>query len=192
MNMIVDGLPYYVKIKGKRYKINVDYRCMLKFEKIMWDRNIEDSEKILQSLKNFYPAFFEIINSNKETIEEAIEKLIWFYKRGKEQENHKETKSNNNEKRPVYSYDADSEYIFSAFWHDYKVDLTKDKIHWWKFKAFELGLNDTNTYEKIKSYRSYEGKDKDMKELKKYWQLPLPKDITDEADEIAKKLMQKG
>lgn len=192
MNMIVDGLPYYVKIKGKKYKINVDYRCMLKFEKIMWDRNIEDSEKILQSLKNFYPAFFEIINSDKETIEEAVEKLIWFYKRGKEQENHKETKSNNNEKRPVYSYDADNEYIFSAFWHDYKVDLTKDKIHWWKFKAFELGLNDTNMFEKIKSYRSYKGKDKDMKELKKYWQLPLPKDITDEADEIAKKLMQKG
>lgn len=192
MNMIVDGLPYYVKIKGKKYEINVDYRCMLKFEKIMWDRNIEDSEKILQSLKNFYPAFFEIINSDKETIEEAVEKLIWFYKRGKEQENHKETKSNNNEKRPVYSYDADNEYIFSAFWHDYKVDLTKDKIHWWKFKAFELGLNDGNMFEKIKSYRSYKGKDKDMKELKKYWQLPLPKDITDEADEIAKKLMQKG
>lgn len=193
MNMIVDGLPYYVKIKGKKYKINVDYRVMLKFEMIMQDRNIEDTEKIIQSLKKFYPAFFEIINGGKETIEEAIEKMLWFYKRGKNQENHKQKKGRDGSiNRPIYSYELDNEYIFSAFWHDYKIDLTKDKIHWWKFKAFELGLNDSNTFEKIKGYRSYKGKDKDMKDLKKYWQLPLPKNITNEADKIAEKLMKKG
>lgn len=192
MNMIMDRLPYYVYIKGKRYKINTDYRNMLKFEMIMQDMGIKDSEKLLKSLRLFYPAFFEIIEQGKEVIDEAITQLIWFYKCGKDQENHKQKKGNGKSKRPIYSYDLDSQYIFSAFWHDYKVDLTKDKIHWWKFKAFELGLNDTNMYEKIKSYRSYEGKDKDMKELKKYWQLPLPKNVTDEADEIAKKLMQKG
>lgn len=192
MNMIMDRLPYYVYIKGKRYKINTDYRNMLKFEMIMQDTSIKDSEKLLKSLRLFYPAFFEIIEQGKEVIDEAINQLIWFYKCGKDQENHKQKKGSSGNKRPIYSYDLDDKYIFSAFWHDYKVDLTKDKIHWWKFKAFELGLNDGNMYEKIKSYRSYEGKDKEMKELKKYWQLPLPKNVTDEADEIAKKLMQKG
>lgn len=192
MSMIVDGLPYYVKIKGKKYKINVDYRVMLRFEKNMQEKGIEDSEKIIKSLMLFYPAFFEIIDQGKEAIEEAINQLLWFYKCGKDQENHKQKKGKSDSKRPIYSYELDDQYIFSAFWHDYKVDLTKDKIHWWKFKAFELGLNDTNTYEKIKNYRSYNGKDKEMKELKKYWQLPLPKNVTEEADEIAKKLMQKG
>ena len=192
MSMIIDRLPYYVYIKGKRYKINVDYRIMLKFEMIMQDTSIEDSDKILKSLRLFYPAFFEIINGGKSVISEAISQLIIFYKCGRNQENHKQKKSSNGSSRPVYSYELDDQYIFSAFWQCYKVDLTKDKIHWWKFKAMELGLKDDTQYEKIKSYRSYEGKDKDMKDLKKYWQLPLPKNITSEADEIAEKLMKKG
>lgn len=193
MSMIIDRLPYYVEIKGKRYKIDVDYRIMLKFEMIMQDTSIEDSEKILKSLRLFYPAFFEILNGGKEVIDEAIERMLWFYKCGREQENHKQKKKGSKgSSRPIYSYELDDQYIFSAFWHDYRIDLTKDKIHWWKFKAFELGLSDTTQYEKIKSYRSYEGKDKDMKDLKDYWQLPMPKSITEEADAIAEKLMKKG
>lgn len=192
MSMIIDRLPYYVKIKGKRYKINVDYRIMLKFEMIMQDTSIEDSEKMLKSLKLFYPAFFEIINGGKEIINEAINQLLWFYKCGRSQENHGTSKKGSQSKRPIYSYELDDQYIFSAFWQCYKVDLTKDEIHWWKFKAFELGLTDDTQYEKIKSYRSYEGKDKDRNELKKYWQLPIPKIKTQETDAIAEQLMKKG
>ena len=88
MSMIIDRLPYYVYINRKKYKINVDYRVMLKFEIIMQDRSIEDSEKIATSLQLFYPAFFEIINGGKKVIEEAIEQMIWFYRCGREQENH--------------------------------------------------------------------------------------------------------
>lgn len=192
MSMIINKLPYYVYIKGKRYKINIDYRVMLKFEMIMQDMSIEDSEKLLKSLKLFYPAFFEIIKGGKTVINEAINQLLWFYKCGRSQENHKEKTGSNTNNRPIYSYELDDQYIFSAFWQCYGVDLTKDKIHWWKFKAFELGLKDDTQYEKIKSYRSYEGKDKEMKDLKKYWQLPLPKTIVQEADAIAEKLMKKG
>jgi len=191
MSMIIDKLPYYVEIKGKRYKINVDYRVMLKFQMIMQDMSIEDSEKLLKSLKMFYPAFFEIIKS-KDEINEATQKLIWFYKCGRSQENHGKNKKSGKSKRPTFSYELDDQYIYSAFLQDYGVDLTKDRIHWWKFKAMELGLKDDTQYEKIKSYRSYDGKDKDMLDLKKYWQLPYDKKLIEEADAIAKQLMKKG
>ena len=194
MSMIIDKLPYYVVIQGKKYKINVDYRCILMFERIMQDTEIKDSEKIIQSLKVMYPSFFEILAGGREVINEAINCLVWFYKCGRDKENHKPKMKgkSSSQKRPIYSYELDDQYIYGAFLHDYGIDLTKDKLHWWKFRALELSLNEKNEYVKIKGYRSYNGKDQDMNNLKEYWQLPLPKNVIDEADKIAEQLMKKG
>ena len=52
MNLIIDKLPYYVYINNEKYKVNVDFRIMLKFEKVIQDRKLEDNEKIFHCLKN--------------------------------------------------------------------------------------------------------------------------------------------
>ena len=65
MNMIMDRLPYYVYIKGKRYKINTDYRNMLKFEMIMQDTSIEDKEQHWNEMVvNLFQAFDENMEKN--------------------------------------------------------------------------------------------------------------------------------
>ena len=48
-------------------------------------------------------------------------------------------------------------------------------MHWWKFKSLLKSLYKTR-FNEIQSYRSYSGDDKDMKELKKFWELPLDKE----------------
>ena len=48
----------------------------------------------------------------------------------------------------------------------FNIDLTKDKVHWWKFKAIMNSLPENTEFVKIIRYRSYSGKDKDMLELK--------------------------
>lgn len=92
-------LPYFVILQGKKYRINVDFRNMISFEKIVQDRSVNDSKKIEYLLRHFYPAFFYAENYLKmlqkpNLYKEACKKLIWFYKCGKE-DYHKTGKSNN-------------------------------------------------------------------------------------------------
>ena len=54
MNMF-NKLPYFVVLKNIKYKINVDFRKMISLEKKLEDKSIDDTEKIMYALRNFYP-----------------------------------------------------------------------------------------------------------------------------------------
>lgn len=187
MNLIIDRIPYFVYIENKKYKINVDFRNMLKFEKIIRDRKLKDYEKIFHSLKLFYPDFLKIISSNKNIQIKAIDKLIWFYKCGRDYE---EPKTGGGNSTNSYDIDYDAEYIYGAFMHDYKIDLAKEKLHWWKFKACFKSLNSENQFIKIIGYRNYKGDDKEIKKLKEFYSLPISKEEQEEIDELVKKLQK--
>lgn len=176
--IMFNKLPYFVILKGKKYKINVDFRNMISFENKVQDKSVSESEKIEYGLRHFYPAFFYVENyikllQNKQLYKEACEKLIWFYKCGRENY-HKTEGSGKASKKQIYSYKYDDEYIYGAFYEQYNVDLAYDKIHWWKFKALLKSLKDNTEFVKIKGYRAYDGKDENMQNLKEYWELPKP------------------
>ena len=63
--------------------------------------------------------------------------------------------------------------IFSAFWHDYKIDLNEiDYLHWFKFKALFEGLDDKNRFCEIMGYRAIDlNKIKDKEQKKRYRKL---------------------
>lgn len=171
-------LPYFAILQGKKYKINVDFRNMIFFENKLQDKSVSKSEKIEYGLRHFYPDFFYAENFKKLMLnpnlyKEACEKLIWFYKCGRD--NYHNTKGNKKGRnKQIYSYEFDDEYIYGAFYEQYGIDLTHDKVHWWKFKALLKSLKDSTEFVKIKGYRAYTGKDKNMIELRDYWELPLP------------------
>lgn len=177
MNMF-NKLPYFVILQRRKYKINVDFRNMISFEKIIEDKSVDDSKKIEYGLRHFYPFFYNLDNykqlmSNAELYKEACSKLIWFYKCGRENYHKIGGKSGNNNRKQIYSYEHDDEYIWGAFHELHNIDLTTEKVHWWKFKAILNSLPEATEFVKIKGYRAYEGKDKDMLELKQYWELPV-------------------
>lgn len=175
--IMFNKLPYFVILQGKKYKINVDFRNMISFENKVQDKSVSNSEKIKYGLRHFYPVFFYAENYNKliynpQLYKEACDKLIWFYKCGRD-DYHKVSGSGKINKQ-IYSYDYDDEYIYGAFYDQYGIDLSYDKVHWWKFKALLKSLKDDEEFVKIKGYRAYSGKDKNMLELKDYWELPKP------------------
>ena len=139
MNMFYK-LPYFVKIKNKKYAIKTDFRIFAEYEEEMQDRNEENRKKaIAKVLRRFYPAFLEIIKNN--LLEEAIDKFIWFYECGRK--NYHKVKSGKGTKREeIYSFNYDDEYIYSAFYEKYRIDLSKSYVHWWKFQALLKGLGD--------------------------------------------------
>ena len=170
MNMFYK-LPYYVKIKNKKYAIKTDFRIFAEYEEEMQDRNEENRKKaIAKVLSRFYPAFLEIVE--KDLLEEAVNQFMWFYECGRK--NYHKVKSGKGTKREeIYSFNYDDEYIYSAFYEKYSIDLSRNYVHWWKFQALLKGLGECE-FTKIKGYRAYTGKDKDMLEIKEYWTLPLP------------------
>ena len=184
-------LPYFVILQRKKYKINVDFRKIISFEKKIQDKSLDDAEKMAYCIRNFYPDFFYLKNyisllNNKELYEEACDKLIWFYKCGRE-DYHKKAGSSKLGNQ-IFDYDYDDEYIYGAFLEQYGIDLTQDIVHWWKFKALLKSLKEDAEFVKIKSYRAYFGDDKNMLELKKYWELPLPIEEQQRLDALYEKL----
>lgn len=175
--IMFDKLPYFVILQGRKYKINVDFRNMISFENKLQDKKVSKSGKIEYGLRHFYPIFLNINNyqqllTNPELYKEACNKLIWFYKCGRD-DYHKTKRDGKMQNKQIYSYEFDDEYIYGAFYEQYGIDLAYDKVHWWKFKSLLKSLKDDTEFVKIKGYRAYNGDDKNMNELKKYWELPL-------------------
>ena len=160
-------LPQFIEIKNEKFAINTDYRIFIEFEENMQGRN--NNSAVLKALVKFYPAFLEI--QKKGYMEEAVDKFIWFYFCGKELRELKTPKKTVKVSQ-IYSYKYDADLIWSAFWMYGRMDISKQYVHWWKFKAIWNSLPSECEFVKIKSYRAYTGEDKDILELKEYYKLP--------------------
>ena len=180
-------LPYYVYLQEKKYKINVDFRHIIQIENKIKDRSTDNTKKICWCLEHFYPFFYNkselILYSNPMLFKEAFDKFKWFYKCGREDYHRQGSEGHKNSSKDLLSYEYDDEYIYGAFWEKYRIDLSKDKVHWWKFKALLKSLYKTRINE-IQTYRSYNGNDKDMKEIKTFWELPLDKEEQERLDKL--------
>ena len=173
-NLILDKLPNFTP---NGFKIRTDFRESIKFELLMQDEKINETDKVKLAL-NLY--FYDIDIKNTEQLKKAINDMLWFYKCGKEEQEEKTSqKASGGYTKRIYSYEFDAEYIFSAFMEQYKIDLNKEHLHWWKFKSLFNSLNEEVLFSKIMSYRAIDLskiKDKDMKKyykkMKKLYVLP--------------------
>lgn len=182
-NILLDKLPTKVKIGGKFYNINSDFRVSILFELLMQDEDIEDELKITQALKLYFPKIPPL-----KYIEETINSIMWFYGCGNEKEELNKHIKNSTDLEQAYSFEHDNAYIYSAFLSQYKIDLsTVDNLHWWKFRALFEGLTEENMIVKIMNYRTMDLSKMDKserdfyKEKKEFFK--LPKKISKEDEE---------
>lgn len=192
--IMFERLPCFVFLENRKYKINVDFRKMISFEQIVQDKTKSKAEKIKKGIQLFYPAFYKDIDfyylqTDLELYKEACEKLIWFYKCGRKDYLSEKSTGKSIPSNKIFSYEYDDEYIYGAFYQEYNIDLSYQKVHWWKFKALLKSLKDDVVFEKIQGYRAYSGDDKNIKELKKYYELPLPESEQKRLDAIYESLV---
>ena len=174
MNLLLDNLDKILKTRIKE-DFNTNFKNSILFELLMQESNLSNEAKVYQALKIYYPDLNQIKDTNK-----AIENMLWFYKCGKEdkKEASQQTKKENNKR--IYSYEFDSDLIYSAFKSQYNIDLQDIKyLHWWKFKAMFDALKDDNKIVEIMGYRAVnlnKIKDKEMKKhykkMQKLYALP--------------------
>lgn len=192
MNILIDLVPQKVIIDEKEYEIRSDFRISILFEMLMQDEELTNEEKIIQALNLYYP----VIPENKI---EAIEKIKWFYRCGKDivKSNNVKGESVNNK---IYDYEFDDDYIYSAFLSQYGIDLQDiEYLHWWKFKAMFKSLKEDNLIVKIMEYRSIDLnsiKDKEQKarykKLQKLYEIPRSKEEVEKINAIEEALMGNG
>ena len=209
--MIRRELPVSVDIGSKTYKID-DFRTIMNVEGIIFGKEVTDDQKKFaeemmkevdieekDAIANakYYDALKLFYKDNvPDDLEEAMEKMLWFYSCGKEDE---QTKAKT--KKKVISFEYDFDYINAGFMQDYKIDLFEvDFLHWWKFMSLFSALHDDCKICEIIGYRGAELKNFDKEQRKRIREMQkiyaLPDDISKEEkkrqDEITQILLNGG
>lgn len=176
MNIILDRLP--TDYEG--LKIETNFRSFILFELLMQDTKVSEEDKVALAVNLFY-------EETPQDIKKAIDGILWFYCGGKIEEKQVKNQEKTSKKR-IYSYEHDSNLIYSAFKHDYNLDLNEIKyLHWWKFKALFECLNEENKICKYMEYRAVDlSKIKDKDEKKRYKKLKKACMLPDERSEEEK------
>lgn len=189
MNLLTNPAPTTVSIQGAEVPINWDFRASIRFEEMMAG-SLPDEEKIGKALEIYYPQV-------PAAIDQAVDRLLWFYAAGKDSEPGKGGSGNGG---PIYSFAHDDEYIYAAFLDQYGVDLQAvGSLHWWKFKAMFQGLKSDNRIVEIMGYRSMEISPQMPKEqkqfyrkMKKQFAIPLPQSEREKLSAIEDALLNGG
>lgn len=191
-NIILDVLPETVEIDGVEYQINSDFRISILFELLMQDDEVGKRQKLMSGLRLYYP----VVPQN---LTEAVDKMIWFYRCGREAEEDRPGKSGGGRAKQVYSFQYDDDYIYAAFLEQYGIDLQDvEDLHWWKFRALFKGLREDTEIVKIMGYRSIEITSKMSKEQSEFYKkmqsvhaLPIP-DAEKEANDLLTEALLHG
>lgn len=210
--MIRRELPVSVDIGSEKYEINADFRTIMNIEGIIFGKEVTEDQKnfakeMMKEIEinekdaitnaKYYDALKIFYKDNiPDDLEEAMEKMLWFYSCGKEDE---QTKAK--AKKKVISFEYDFDYINAGFMQDYKIDLFEvDFLHWWKFMSLFSALHDDCKICEIIGYRGAELKNFDKEQRKRIREMQkiyaLPDDISKEEkkrqDEITQILLNGG
>lgn len=143
MNLLLEtGLPQ--EIGG--IPISPDFRNMIRFELILQDERLSESEKLYHGLRQLWPAI-------PQDVEWACGQLLWFYGGGQKE------KGGNDAPPPraprAYDFDQDAQRIYAGFYAAYGIRLTTVRfLHWWEFLALLAGLPESTQMGQILYYRT--------------------------------------
>lgn len=198
-NIIFESLPYSVRIGEHEYKINTDYRIMAKYEQALLTGDRGDKAAMS---KVIITSLFQWLNNAlppADHIDEAIDKMWWFYRCGEPLESKINSTGTKHTKR-LYDYDIDGALIVSAFADTYGIDLISSDMHWWQFKAYFAGLGEDTRFVKIMSYRGmdlsqFKGKMRSFyAEMQKLYALPevhqTPMTLQERDEQFKKRMLR--
>jgi hypothetical protein len=188
----LDGLPEVVDVAGTMVKIETSFRTGIIFEEMLSDSELPDEDKLLTMLELYYPG----IIFDETTIREAIERIFWFYRCGAEPRPNAGAKGDG---KAVFSYEHDADYIYAGFMSAYRIDLAKETLHWWQFRALFRSLPEDTQIMKIIGYRSMKIPSKLSKEqkdhykrMKRIYALPERYEKTKAESDLTEILMKGG
>lgn len=153
MNLIYDRYPNTVMLNGKKREIVTDFKDWLRFVDLLKDEEYGPEAKF-ESILLFYLSPLPITEQAG-----AFKPLIDFFKMaeaemGNQQPEYEEEYGETPVIKPLYDFQIDASCIISGFWHDYRIDLTRAHMHWWKFRILLDGLSVDTEFKQRVMYRN--------------------------------------
>lgn len=189
-NILIDRLPETVDIGGRKYPINYGYRANMLIEMCMFSEDRSDEQKLLDSLNIFYK------NSIPADRNKAMEKLLWFFRCGKEEDRKPGGAGMKKHMIRAYCFDTDDAMIYAAFRSQYGINLNKtknDDLHWWEFMAMFHSLSEDLLIKRVMYYRTADlngmGKNQKafIKKMRKLYAIKSPECSLDDKAKLAKR-----
>ena len=161
MNILIDKFPETVKVNGKDYPVETDFREWIRFTKLVEDEDVPWQIKC-HLLMQWY------IDDIPDDLEDAITALGDFLAM-KQEDDEQESEAPVKPPKQVYSFDEDMTWIYSAFREVYGINLqTVPYMHWWEFQTLFIGLPDSTEIKQRIMYRNTDLRDiKDKDERKR-------------------------
>lgn len=130
---MIGELPEYLEIGGKPYKINADFRVILKIFQAFGDPELTETEKCFICVKNLYQDFESVPEDDLQT---AINRAYWFVGGGSIPE-----KSDAGSAK-IMDWEQDEFLYFPAINKVAGFETRAVKfLHWWTFLGYfnEIG-----------------------------------------------------
>ena len=171
-DLLTDALP--TVWHGRR--IDPDFRHMVRLSSAYSHDEVEADPVgfALQLCGQFYTERF-----SPSDLQEKYSWLIEFYRAGEQAaEPTANTAASRPDTGPAFDYRCDAPYIVAAFQQAYGIDLTTEKLHWFRFRALFAALPEDTLMAKIINWRTmdlddYEGSMREhYAELKERFALP--------------------
>ncbi len=153
----------FVVIDGEKYAINTDFKVWAEIERIIFDESEDSLVRLSKILSLAYPVLPHDAVS-------AIHEVIKFCSFIDEDDEKKGEAKTDKESMPIYSIHQDFGYIWGAFLSEFGIDLTKTKLHWWKFRALLDCLSEKTLFMKIVGYRTTDISQIKDKETRRFYE----------------------
>lgn len=139
---LYENLPDSLTVDGVQYPIDTDFRTWVTlYDKIC---NGKTDEEKTAALVDF------ITGAGLPLVAGSIDAVMDFFACA----HHTQQTSGKGSGQRVFDFIKDSEYIYSAFLESYRIDLSRDKLHWFSFIALFRSLPQDCQICKIMHYRA--------------------------------------
>ena len=132
---LYESLPDGVTVGGKFYRMNFDFRNVLRMMDILGKDNLTPEARDYLALK--------CLTKRPKHVREvlaAVKDILFGKKHGSGER--------------VTSFEQDASMIRAAFRQEYGIDLYRDKLHWLEFTELLQNLPDGSRYEEVLGIRS--------------------------------------
>lgn len=164
--LLTDDLPSTVSVNSVPFEVETDFRLFVAFERDAFCERWGDTEA-LETLLRFYPGGIPA------DVQAALTAFFDFYHGGFFEPVDADGKPNylkDTRHCIPYAFDTDDRRIYTAFWRQYGIDLSKQKLHWYSFRSLLCGLYEPDM-ETVVGYRAADlsgiRDDKQKKETRK-------------------------
>lgn len=134
-----DRLPDSVRINGKRYKADFDFRNVLRMMDLLGDKNLTEEAREWLAVRC-------IMKKPVKGALDAIRKILFGADKEEDQEEDDGTR--------LTSFDQDAALIRAAFWQTYRINLYTERLHWLAFVELLRGLPEGTRYMEVVGIRA--------------------------------------